>query len=78
MGYGGGRMGVIRDMVLPARMKEQAAENPEWVRFLEGGAFPLKMAVTEGGKTTMSAEVTSIERRNLEDSLFTAPADYRA
>src|SRR5262249_12246732 len=60
-----------------SKMREEAAANPEWSKLLEGGAFPLKMTVTEGGKTTMTSEVTSIERKKLDDSLFTVPADYK-
>jgi len=65
------------NMMFSSKMKEEAASNPEWSKFLEGGAFPLKMTVTEGGKTTMSAEVSTIERKKLDDALFTVPADYK-
>jgi len=64
-------------MMFSSKMKEKAAANPEWSKFLEGGAFPLKMTVTEGGKTALSAEVSSIERKKLDDALFTVPSDYK-
>jgi hypothetical protein len=74
MGGSSGKGGL--GAMFSSKMKEEAAANPEWSKFLEGGAFPLKMTVTEGGKTTMSGEVTSIERKKLDDSLFRVPADY--
>jgi len=74
-----GSAGVVggSNMMFSSKMREEAASNPEWSKFLEGGAFPLKMTVTEGGKTTMSAEVSTIERKKLDDALFTVPADYK-
>ena len=77
MGGGGGRSGGLSDLIFSQEMKAEAAANPEWSKFLEGGAFPLKMTVTEGGKTNMSAQVTSVERKKLDDSLFAVPADYK-
>jgi hypothetical protein len=74
----GGSSGKGVGMMFSSKMKEKAAANPEWSKFLEGGAFPLKMTVTEGAKTTMSAEVSSVERKKLDDALFTVPADYKA
>ncbi len=74
---GGGRSSSLVDMLFSEKMKAQAAADPEWSKFLEGGAFPLKMTITEGGKTTMASEVTSIERKKLDDSLFTVPAGYK-
>jgi hypothetical protein len=73
----GGSSGKLGGMMFSSKMKEKAAANPEWSKFLEGGAFPLKMTVTEGAKTTMSTEVSSVERKKLDDALFKAPADYK-
>jgi hypothetical protein len=73
----GGSSGKGGGMMFSSKMKEKAAANPEWSKFLEGGAFPLKMTTTEGGKTTMTSEVTSIERKKLDDALFKVPADYK-
>jgi len=77
MGGAGGRSGGLKDLLFSAKMKAEVAANPEWSKFLDGGAFPLKMTMTEGGKTTMNAEVTSVERKKLDDSLFTVPPDYK-
>ena len=77
IGGSGTKTGGLGDLMYSSKMKEKTAANPEWSKFLEGGAFPLKMNVTEGGKTTMSSEVSSIERKKLDDSLFTVPADYK-
>jgi hypothetical protein len=74
---GSGRSGGLTDMMFSEKMKAEAAADPEWNKFLEGGAFPLKMTITDGGKTTMNSEVTSIDRKKLDDSLFTVPADYK-
>jgi hypothetical protein len=74
----GGSSGKAGAMMFSSKMKEKAAANPEWSKFLEGGAYPLKMTVTEGGKTTMTSEVSSIERKKLDDALFTVPPDYKA
>jgi len=73
LGVGGSAAG----MMISSKMKEQTAANPEWSKLLEGGAFPLKMTVSQGGKTTFSSEVTSVERKKLDDALFTVPADYK-
>jgi len=74
---GAGRSSALKDMMFSEKMKAEAAANPEWNKFLDGGAFPLKMTMTEGGKATMSSEVTSVERKKVDDSLFTVPADYK-
>jgi hypothetical protein len=77
MGGSGGRTSGLSGLIFSPKLKAEAAANPEWAKFLEGGAFPLKMTVTEHGATSVSAEVTSVERKKLDDSLFTVPADYK-
>jgi len=72
-GMGGGSGG---GLMFSEKMKAEAAGNPEWTKLLEGGAFPLKMTTTDGGKITMTSEVTNIERKKLDDSLFSPPPDY--
>src|SRR5215831_13880242 len=62
---GSGDSGGLTDL-FSSKAKEKAAANPEWSKFLEGGAFPLKMMVTEGGKTTMNVEVLAILPRKLD------------
>ncbi len=58
-------------------MMEKAKAHPEWSKLLEGGAFPLKMTVTKNGQVESTMEATKIERKPLDDSLFTVPPDYR-
>jgi len=74
---GAGRTGGFGSFLFSPEMKAEAAANPEWSRLLEGGAFPLKVTNAKGGQTTMSSEVTSVERKKLDDSLFTVPPDYK-
>lgn len=78
--YGGGSGGILdklRDPALREKAKAQLDANPDFAKFVESGAFPLKMAVIENGRPRVIMEVTRIERKPLDDSLFTVPADYR-
>jgi hypothetical protein len=78
--YGGGSGGILdklKDPALREKAKAQLDANPEFAKFVEGGAFPLKMAIIENGRPRTLMEVTRIERKSLDDSLFTVPADYR-
>jgi Domain of unknown function (DUF4412) len=78
--YGGGPGGILdklRDPALREKAKAQLDANPDFAKFVEGGAFPLKMAVIENGRSRVIMEVTRIERKSLDDSLFIVPADYR-
>src|SRR5262249_35119445 len=82
LGYlGGGGSGGILDKVKNPAMREkfkaQLDANPEFAKFAEGGAFPLKIANIENGQAKTIMEVTGIERKSLDDSIFTVPADYR-
>lgn len=78
-GMGGklGGFGSMKNLVFSPKMLAAAAAHPEWVKFLSGGAFPLKITVNEGGKVAMSMEATKIERKQLDDALFSVPADYK-
>jgi len=51
--------------------------NPDLKKFVEGGMFPLKVSQIENGKPKPIMEVTSVEPKALDDSIFTIPADYR-
>src|SRR5262245_48611794 len=78
--YGGGSGGILdklKDPTLREKAKAQLDANPEFAKFVEGGAFPLKITAIENGQSRTVMEVTSIERKSLDDSLFTVPADYK-
>lgn len=76
-GQSGGGLGLLKNLSFSPKLLDEAAAHPEWVKFLEGGAFPLKVTATENGKVTMSMEATKIERKSLDDSLFVVPADFK-
>jgi hypothetical protein len=78
--YGGGPGGILeklKDPALREKAKAQLDANPEFAKFIEGGAFPLKMTAIENGQSRTVMEVTGIERKSLDDGLFTVPADYK-
>jgi Domain of unknown function (DUF4412) len=82
LGYfgGGGSSGILsklKNLALREKIKAKIDTNPEFAKFIEGGAFPLKMAQIENGQSKTIMEVTSIERKSLDDSLFSVPADYK-
>jgi hypothetical protein len=79
-GMGGqsrGGLGGLKNLAFSPKLLAEAAAHPEWVKFLEGGAFPLKLTAMEDGKVKMNMEATKIERKSLDDSLFTVPPDYK-
>jgi hypothetical protein len=79
-GAGGDSSGILdklKNLALRDKIKAQLDANPEFAKFVEGGAFPLKIAQIENGQSKTIMEVTSVERKSLDDSLFTAPADYK-
>ncbi|HEU4390051.1 MAG TPA: DUF4412 domain-containing protein [Blastocatellia bacterium] len=76
-GMGGQSRSSFGSLVFSPKMIAAAAEHPEWVKLLEGGAFPLKLTSTENGNVKMTMEATRIEKKSLEDSLFTIPPDYK-
>jgi uncharacterized protein DUF4412 len=81
LGYYGGGPGAIFDKLKDAALREKAKAqldaNPEFAKFVEGGAFPLKMSIIENGQSKTIMEVTAVERKSLDDSLFIVPADYK-
>jgi hypothetical protein len=82
LGYygGGGSSGILdklKNLALRDKIKAQLDANPEFAKFVEGGAFPLKMTNIENGQSKTIMEVTAVERKSLDDSLFTVPADYK-
>ncbi len=67
----------LKNLIFDPKLLTVAAAHPEWVKFLQGGAFPLKLTKQENGKTKMTLEVTKIERKSLSDALFTIPPGYK-
>ncbi len=79
-GMGGqarGGFGSLKNLSFDPKLLATAAAHPEWVKFLEGGAFPLKLTMLENGKVKMKMEATRIERKTLDDSLFSIPPGYK-
>jgi hypothetical protein len=79
-GAGGDSSGILdklKNLALRDKIKAQLDANPEFAKFVEGGAFPLKIAQIENGQSKTIMEVTSVARKSLDDSLFTVPADYK-
>jgi len=76
-GQTGGGFGSVKSLMFNPKLLAAAAAHPEWVKFLQGGAFPLKMTAMEDGKVHMTMEATRIERKPLDDSLFAIPPDYK-
>lgn len=63
-GQSGGGLGSWKNLVFSPKMLAAAATHPEWVKFLEGGAFPLKLSAMKDGEVKMTMEATrSIRNR---------------
>jgi uncharacterized protein DUF4412 len=62
---------------LKALTNTQLQANREFAEFAEGGAYPLKTAVLENGQWKTLMEVSKIDRKSLDDSIFAVPADYK-
>jgi hypothetical protein len=75
LGVGGaeGSMG----MPYLAGTEDISNAGPEWKSLLEGGAFPLKMSALKNGQRRDSLEVTNIEQRSVDESLFAIPPGYK-
>ncbi len=71
MGSGSGGMGAI-----PSTTGFARASNPQLAALARRGFFPLKTTVTAPDGSTMTWQVTRIERRTLETSLFAPPAGW--
>lgn len=69
--------GSFRNLIFSPKMLAEAAAHPEWVRLLKGGAFPLKISMAGDDKRGMTMEATRIEKKSLDDSLFSVPAGYK-
>lgn len=76
-GESGGILDKLKDLAQREKIKAQLDANPEFAKFVEGGAFPLKISQIENGQSKTVMEVTKVERKSLDDSLFTVPADYK-
>ena len=76
-GQSGGGLASLKNLAFSPKMLTAAADHPEWVKFLNGGAFPLKLTAMQDGKVKMSMEATRIEKKSLDDSLFVIPTDYK-
>ncbi len=76
-GGAGGVLDKLKNLALREKIKAQLDANPEFAKFVEGGAFPLKINEVENGQWKTVMEVTRVERKSLDDSLFTVPADYK-
>jgi hypothetical protein len=74
--FNDGASGGVLDR-LKALTNTQLQANREFSEFAEGGAYPLKTAVIENGQWKTIMEVSNIERKSLDDSIFTVPADYK-
>jgi hypothetical protein len=76
-GQSGGGLASLKNLAFSPKMLAAAASHPEWVKFLNGGAFPLKLSAMKDGKVTMTMEATRVEKKPLDDSLFVIPTDYK-
>lgn len=83
LGYfgGGGDSGSVfeklRNFALGDKAKASLQSNPEFLQFIEGGVFPLKLSTIENGQSRTLMEVTSVERKSLDDSFFAIPSDFK-
>ena len=77
MGGQSGGLASLKNLAFSPKMLAAAAAHPEWVKFLNGGAFPLKLTAMQDGKVKMTMEATRVEKKALDDSLFVIPADYK-
>mgnify|MGYP000200475377 CR=1 FL=1 len=56
----------------------QMQDRPEWLdEAIQKGFMPLKLEVTENGKTRTVLEAQSVEEKSLSASLFTVPSGYQ-
>ncbi len=76
-GQGRGGFDSWKNLAFGPKMLAEAAAHPEWVKFLEGGAFPLKLTARADGRVKMTMEATRVESKALDDSLFSIPSDYK-
>jgi hypothetical protein len=77
LGQTGSILDQLKTFGLDEQAKAQIQANPEFLKFAEGGAFPMKMSQIENGQSKTIMEVTNVERKTLDDSLFAVPSDYK-
>jgi len=77
LGQSGSILAQLKTLGLDEKAKAQIQANPEFLKFAEGGAFPLKMSQIENGQSKTILEVTKVERKSLDDFVFTVPSDYK-
>ncbi len=77
LGQTGSILDQLKTFGLDEQAKAQIQANPEFLKFAENGAFPMKMSQIENGQSKMIMEVTNVERKTLDDSLFAVPSDYK-
>ena len=66
MSRGGASMGALAGL----------GANAQLVNAFKDGFFPLKLATNQGGKKQTVMEVTKVEKKTLDASLFSPPSDY--
>ncbi|MCI0387966.1 MAG: DUF4412 domain-containing protein [Acidobacteria bacterium] len=76
-GQSGGPWRALKNLNLDPNYSDQLAASPEWKRFTEGGMFPLRISHIEKGQAKTVLEVTNVEPKKLDDSLFKTPPDYK-
>jgi hypothetical protein len=54
-----------------------ALANPEYAKLFKDGFFPLKFVKLEKGQRQTLLEVTQVEKKALDASLFSPPPDYK-
>ncbi|MFZ0454748.1 MAG: DUF4412 domain-containing protein [Ignavibacteriaceae bacterium] len=69
----------IKNFFLFSNPMKRRSNEPEWERkLIDEGYFPMKVVSKNAdGEVESTMEVTSIEPRVLDESLFTPPADYQ-
>ena len=77
LGQTGSILDQLKTLGLDEQAKAQIQANPEFLKFAENGAFPMKMSQIENGQSKTIMEVTNVERKTLDDSLFAVPSDYK-
>jgi len=59
-----------------AKERAKLEANPTWKDFFQGGMFPLKQKTVTTDGTIVENVVTSIERKKVDDALFSMPPGY--
>jgi hypothetical protein len=72
----GNGLELIKKLNPDPQIMSQLEAQPEFKKFSERGFYPMKMAVVENGQSKTTTEVTKVERKKLEDSIFAIPPGY--